>query len=387
MRNQSIFQIFNQKILKFNQKIIRNSLSDKKSRVFFLVDFITTLSYCFLQGITSLRLACTTLFHGACGLKVKPVKFSTFRDAFNRFDYSTFKKMFFNLSMNLKLFHIPELSLLKHITLVDGSVLPLSLHAHWANFRKNKKAAKLHLAWNLNQMIAEDLVVTEAKGDEKKAFRKLIQPQHLYVLDRGYVSFELFDELAIKGAYFVCRGRKNLVYEVLDRSMERFGGYGKKALDCLIYFHNDPKKSLYRLVYFKENGTRFYLLSNDFSLKVEDIILLYAARWQIELVFKFIKRTLNGVHAYSESENGLYIQFYMMAILALLMLHLKQGCQKNTGIIPKKETLDLYPGKIVSRFGERLKTHWKIGTYWLTVFRLNLKNPLTKKIRRDLACL
>lgn len=385
MRNQSILEEFNQEILKSNKKVIESCPDDKKSRIFFLKDFIRTLVYCYLQGIKSLRLACRILNHKSCSLKLKAVAFSTLRDAFNRFDYEVFKKIFFSLALRLKTSHIPEVSLLKHITLVDGSVFPLSMHAHWAEFRKNKKAAKLHLAWNLNQMVVDDLLVTEAKGDEKKTLRKMIRSDHIYVLDRGYVSFDLFRFITEQKACFVCRGRKNLCYEVLKSNRIHFGTYGKLAEDCVIQFHNDPERILYRLVYFKQNGSRFYLLTNDFSLTVEEVVLLYASRWQVELVFKFIKRTLNGIHAYSESENGLYIQFYMIAIISLLMVYLKQSCQKKAGMVVEKVELDLFTDEIVTQFGERLKRHWKIGIHWLTVLRLNLNYPLTKKLIQELA--
>ena len=52
--------------------------------------------------------------------------------------------------------------------------------------------------------------------------------------------------------------------------------------------------------------------------------MLCAYRWQIELFFKFLKRTINGIHLIKNMENGVTIQFYALLIVALLELKLKQ---------------------------------------------------------------
>lgn len=56
--------------------------------------------------------------------------------------------------------------------------------------------------------------------------------------------------------------------------------------------------------------------------------MIYAYRWQIELFFKFIKRTVNGIHLFNHSQNGVEIQFYVLLLVAVLMLKLKQDCQE-----------------------------------------------------------
>jgi len=52
--------------------------------------------------------------------------------------------------------------------------------------------------------------------------------------------------------------------------------------------------------------------------------MLYAYRWQIELMFRFLNRTMNGIHLIKQSQQGVTIQFYMILIVVLLELYLKQ---------------------------------------------------------------
>ena len=63
---------------------------------------------------------------------------------------------------------------------------------------------------------------------------------------------------------------------------------------------------------------------NAYDLTTFQIILLYAYRWQIELLFRFLKRTMSGIHLIRHDEKGVTIQFYAMIITALLELYLKQ---------------------------------------------------------------
>jgi len=46
----------------------------------------------------------------------------------------------------------------------------------------------------------------------------------------------------------------------------------------------------------------FYILTNRKDLTTYQIIMLYSYRWQIELIFRFLNRTLNGIHLINGSD-------------------------------------------------------------------------------------
>jgi IS4 transposase len=70
-------------------------------------------------------------------------------------------------------------------------------------------------------------------------------------------------------------------------------------------------EGVYRLVCFTALGEVYFILTNRFDLKTHEIILLYVYRWQIELFFRCIKRTLKAIHLWSHEQNGIEIQYYL----------------------------------------------------------------------------
>jgi len=100
---------------------------------------------------------------------------------------------------------------------------------------------------------------------------------------------------------------------------------------------------------------------------------------------------MNGIHVVKHSQQGITIQFYMMLIVALLKLHLKQ---KTMDIVSAKESTDKeekttensIPEKMeenltsscqefVEILGKNVNKYWKIGIHWLTVLRNRLSSP------------
>jgi Transposase DDE domain len=64
-----------------------------------------------------------------------------------------------------------------------------------------------------------------------------------------------------------------------------------------------------------------YLLTNDFERPATDIAQLYKERWEIELLFKWLKQNLKIRRFLGRSENSVRIQIYV-ALIAFLLLHI-----------------------------------------------------------------
>ena len=381
MRTQ-LFQKIISVILKDNKEIIENCKEDQNSRKIFLFDFIKIISFTFIKVIGSLRLTVTELQNNTLGIKNIP--FSTLKDCFSRFNYETFRTIFLNLVSTLSLIAVPELALFGKICLVDGSIFPVSIRVDWAFFRKEKRAVKLHLVWNLNNMLVEDMSITHAKENERKVLKTFIRSAVTYIIDRGYVSFNLFSSIISNNAHFVCRLKKTALYKVIENKTIVLKS-GKQIKDMLVFFHNSKDKQVYRLIQFKLFKKRFLLLTDRKDIKAEEIIMLYASRWQIELVFRFMKRTLKGIHIYNESENGLYIQFYMIAIISLLLMALKQECLQKSGYCVQPIILSDLLDNPVTVYGKRLKQFWKIGIHWITKLIRLLDSPFNSQTIKELA--
>lgn len=98
---------------------------------------------------------------------------------------------------------------------------------------------------------------------------------------------------------------------------------------------------------------------------------------------------MNGIHLIKHCQQGVTIQFYLMLIVALLELHLKQEAmdivsakksvdktgkqeEKTTeNSIPemKEENLTSSCQEFIEILGKNVNKYWKIGIYWLIALR------------------
>jgi hypothetical protein len=108
--------------------------------------------------------------------------------------------------------------------------------------------------------------------------------------------------------------------------------------DVRAQLDNDPNSQEVRIIEFRVEDSHFVLITNRFDLTTLQVILLYAYRWQIELLFKFIKRSLGSIHLFNNSQNGVTVQFYILMIVAILQLKLKQECIENKEKQEKNQT-------------------------------------------------
>ena len=61
------------------------------------------------------------------------------------------------------------------------------------------------------------------------------------------------------------------------------------------------------------------LLTNDFDMQLETIVVIYRRRWQIESLFKQIKQNFPLRYFYGESANAIKIQIWVTLIANLLI--------------------------------------------------------------------
>ena len=70
-----------------------------------------------------------------------------------------------------------------------------------------------------------------------------------------------------------------------------------------------------------DQGGEIALLTNDLRAPATEIAVLYKARWQVELFFKWIKQNLKIDHFLGTSENAITIQI-MVALITYLLIRL-----------------------------------------------------------------
>jgi len=372
--------------------------------VLHFVGFVRLLVYHFTKGCGSGRQLMTDISTAASELGLGKVKHSTFFDAFDRFPVAWFAKLLSFLLMTVVWKVIPEMDALGKLYCVDGSVFPAVTTMLWAEYTSKHKAIRLHLCFELNRMIPVHFLVDTGKSNEKKALLEMLEASVTYIADRGYYSFSLLAVIAAAQAFFVFRAKANLVSTRVQRLPVELPAtvqhLFRHVTDQRVRISNAKGRPIYRLVSFQVGQEQYLILTNRLDLTTFQVILLYAYRWQVELIFRFLKRSLNGLHLLSHSERGATIHFYALLITALLELRLKQQCvnlcQTSSSTVASDNEVSqaVIPGLMIdpqqlagtrghtflATVGEKLHRYWKISIHWLVALRNLLARPFDQHV-------
>ena len=367
--------------------------------------FTLNLCYCVIKGIGSISLLITEIKTSVDtkALDLVHASKSMYSEAFARYDPIIFKRIFLQLVKTLEFLPIPEMNALGRFILIDGSIFPAIKTVEWAKYKTQANGLKLHLSYNLNKMIPTLFVVTDANTSEKKILASMLEPGITYIADRGYVAFKLFHQITKQCAFFIIRVKPNMHYSATDflevELPEKWGNVLSNITDSLIVFDNDTNKGAYRLIGFTALGEVYWIATNRLDLKTHEIIMLYAYRWQIELFFRCLKRTLNGLHLWTHDQRGVEIQFYIYLIVYLLLISFKQNNTEKEQAIDEidviekegtatcnqanaREQVSRTPAcGMVTLLGEKLEQLWKMSIHWLTAVRNRLLEPMTPENR------
>ena len=245
------------------------------------------------------------------------------------------------------------------ITLVDGSLiaaLPKIMEASWRKADTGSGMVKwrLHTHFEILRGIPTRIDVTPNGGgpyDERSMLEETIESDHLYVTDRGYAKFGLFNKIVDAGSSYVCRLRDNSAYTVVEETYRNDDAALNEIIsDEIVEFSKDSGLThKVRLICIRVNPhtTRgkyrggssgvdsdgiLRIATNLLDVPAETISLIFSERWAIETFFRFFKHMLGCRHLLSHDQNGIEIQTYC-AIIACMLIALWTG---------KKPTLRTY---------------------------------------------
>lgn len=360
------------------------------------LDFVRILVFYFTVRPDSMRSLVVALENADEALALPAVKRSTLSDSFSRFSPALLRQAMQQALETLPLAQVPELALLGDVHLVDGSEFPVVGGFRWPLPGDPVAKIKLHLEFALNRMTAVDFVIGEAKSSERVALREMLQAHVLYVLDRGYPSFALFRDMMAAKADFVTRVYESMNFVTVTEFPAvlptRMQGVWSQVSDCLVRSdHPDAEGMTLRLVTCTVGDTTYRLLSNRLDLTTFQIILVYALRWQVELIFRHYKHALQGQDVITISPVGMANYFAAMFLTALLHLCLKQDSLAQAGHLPsdeieaasaastssdpKRPTVHLAVACFFKGLNEHLALFWKISKHWLRTLADYLSRP------------
>jgi IS4 transposase len=148
-----------------------------------------------------------------------------------------------------------------------------------------------------------------------------------YVFDKGYVHYKWWTAIHQAGSFFVTRPKGNMglrVVKARDLQMVRGDGFTVLADEEVALASKGDSKlpiPLRRIRVQRDSGKTLSLLTNDMTRSAVAIAALYKARWQIELLFRWIKQHLKFRKFLGHNENAIKLQIYA-AVIAYALLRL-----------------------------------------------------------------
>jgi putative transposase len=214
------------------------------------------------------------------------------------------------------------------VRLIDASPIPLGKVCSWARWNGRIRGMKLHVVYDPKSDVPNCAEVTPATVNDIEIGRRVpIQAGTTYVFDKGYCRFDWWQKINDSKAFFVTRAKHRIRLRAFKhRSLRKRKGDGFKILtddEVKLVSKGDSRLPipLRRIKFRRENGGVIRLLTNDLTRTAIEIAALYKSRWQIELLFRWIKQHLDIRKFLGASENAIRLQV-LAAMIAYLLLRI-----------------------------------------------------------------
>jgi len=220
------------------------------------------------------------------------VDISTFSKACKTRTGENFCRIYVELIERLKRQHPATAQMLIPI---DSTVITLTSKLFW---QQEYRQVKLLNGINLTQGNPTECLIHFGQGHDARfaaTVNSMIPENGVGVMDRGFAGWQLLDELSATKTHFVVRIKNNM----------------KTTLD----------HQRYRVVWFCDIKSRseFRLATNLEQTTNQEIAEIYRNRWQIEILWKFLKMHLKLDRLICKNLNGVTTQIYMVLIAYLIL--------------------------------------------------------------------
>lgn len=205
---------------------------------------------------------------------------------------------------------------------------------------------KLHLEFApLTGRSWSPLVLPETV-DERDVLLGRLRPGCVYLADRGYERYGLFNAIVAAGSDYLIRGQVRAMAVLQERPLTAAARAARVVRDELVQARPQrpkrgvayPDHPVRRIVIAaaaaaqgRPRGDRPHtqeeviLYTNLLEVPAEVLAAVYRLRWSIELFFRFLKHLLGCRRLFSGKTEGVAIQVYCALIAALLLAQVTKG--------------------------------------------------------------
>jgi putative transposase len=309
--------------------IVERRKGDAYDKSFKSWDHVVTLVGAQLSGVASLRgleLVFNANSHQHYHLGVSKVPRSTLSDANRRRPVGVFADTFAMLAQ--KADRHTRVEGAEMVRLIDSSPVPLGKMCKWAEWNGRIRGMKMHVVYHPQRDCPRCVEITPATVNDVEIGRQTeLEAGATYVFDKGYYHFGWWKKINAANAFFVTRAKVNTRLRARRRrSVTQVAGDGFRIIDdaeVVLTSKGDSRLAipLRRIRVKRDKGATITLITNDLSRTAIEIAALYKSRWQIELVFRWIKQHLNIRKFLGKNDNAVRLQI-IAAMIAYLLLRI-----------------------------------------------------------------
>jgi len=317
------------------------------------------------------------------GMESSPAK-STAGDGLRNRTNELFKEFYFELleyfTPLLSVSRIDNVSFAK-LFIFDSSTIKLfseimkGVGRNPKNEGKKKGGLKVHMMIDAHSDTPAFVKISEAKQHDKNFLQYLVLAAHsMIVFDRAYNHYLQFAKWTEQSINFVCRLKKNAVYQIVQEVFKQELQDGKQGVLKEEHIHIKYKEDkqektlcLRKVTYRDEKGRLYEFITNNFEISNEEVAFIYKLRWNIELLFKKLKQNFQLHYFYSETENGIKTQIWCTLIAQLLLMVLKVKSESRKAFSTIAALVRIY---LISN----------LDVFWMVE---NSRRTYTKSIKRN----
>jgi putative transposase len=307
--------------------IVERFDGDAYDKTFDSWDHLVTLIFAQLSGINGLR-GLVTAFnansHQHYHLGVGKLARSTLSDANERRPVEVFAATFAQLATMAD--RQTRQDGAEMVRLIDASPVPLGKLCKWATWNGRIRGMKLHVVHHPQDDCPRCVEITPANVNDVEIGRQVpLEVGATYVFDKGYCHFGWWKKINHANAFFVTRVKANTRLRATNkRYVRKKVGDGFRVIDdaeVKLVSKGDSRLAipLRRIKVRREDGGVITLITNDLCRTAIEIAALYKGRWQIELLFRWIKQHLNIRKFLGTNENAIRLQIIAGMIAYLLL--------------------------------------------------------------------
>jgi len=214
------------------------------------------------------------------------------------------------------------------VRLIDSTPIPLRKLVEWAKSNGRISGLKLHVVYDPIADNPSEIAITEANVNDIDFGRQMTAVARCtYVFDKAYCRYDWWADIDRAGAFFVTRRKINGRFRrrcwrpVADRVADGFTILSDAEIE--LYGNRASKLTvpLRQVRLRRDSGEVLTLITNDFERSAKEIAQLYRTRWQIELLFRWIKQHLKIKTFLGRSANAIHLQL-LAAMIAYVLLRI-----------------------------------------------------------------